>query len=149
MALKKYSLPEKPRNCVISPYKEIEEFPDELDKAWRDVAFQVVYPTMKLLNHLDRQSIKMRQGKEGNESFTYREIDLPALAKYICHTIIQGWEGVYQDDGVSEEKYDPEWLYWHFDRFPWLFNRFMEAYRNLSDVAKKEREKEEQDFLST
>ncbi len=147
MGLKKYSLPEKPKNCVIYPYKDTGDFPKELDSGWKDVGFQVVYPTMKLLNHLDRQSVKVRQGKEGNESFTYREVDLPSLAKYICHTIIQGWDGVYQDDGVTEETYDPEWLYWHFDRFPFLFNRFMTAYRDLSDIAKTEREVEERDFL--
>jgi hypothetical protein len=147
MGLTKYTLENQPKTIVVYPYQDADGFPDGLSPAWKDVGYKVLIPTMRLIHHLGRHGVTMRQGKEGDSTFTYPEVDLVALAKYYCNTVIQGWEGV-EDEG-NTARYDPDWLFSNFDRYPFLFNRLITAYRNLIDNTKKEFEKEEADFLST
>jgi hypothetical protein len=141
-----------PKTITLYPYRDekgnpVEGWPQHLNPEWKDVGFTVKYPTMGLIKQLSQHGVKMKQGKDGNSTFTYQEIDLVALAKYYCHTVIQGWEGV--ENGTSEAVYNPDWLFKYMDRFPFLFNRLVSEYRNLIDQVKEETEKEESDFLST
>lgn len=135
---------------VIYPYKDMKEkFPDGLSEEWKQLGFKVIKPTMKLINHLGRHGLEQKSWKEGEKVMTATEVNLPELAKYYTHTIIQGWVGMTEDDNETEAQYKPDWLYWHFDHFPFLFIRLQDAYNEIIKQYQTKAEKEESDFFDT
>lgn len=124
--------------------KEKNALPAIVDESIRQVGFVCVYPSMKVLEHLEKMNPTRSFYEDGNVSFVMGTNN-SAIAKYFCHSIIKDWTGVEEPDG-SPKPYKPEELYDLFDRVPSLYQKLSNEYRLYGQEAKKDEDEKQENF---
>lgn len=141
MGLKKTPVINTQGKVFIYPYQDVKKFPVYKDgdgkkiilpEEWKDVGFRVPRPTLSGVDDIDKYSNITKRGidDQGNP-FIYTQVDLERRLEYFCDKLIDDWDGVEDENGKPAE-YDPEWLKFQFNNFPFLYQKFWNHYMGFS-----------------
>ena len=137
----------------ITPFAEVAEFPTYVDESgrrvqvseeWREVGFKVLYPTLKVMNELRNNSVKVVVERGSKRS--HREFDPERLADFLANRIILDWDNV-TDEAGQKVTYDGGFMKEQFMASQFLLNEFVSCYHKVGESLAEEERREAEDFL--